>query len=761
MKIVGYTDVLSVAPGDPIRVMISSEAPQVSANLVRLIHGDHHPEGPGYKEVLTQSTLDGTYPARHQALVKGSYVRIPHSPHLDLRESMTVQLFMFPTLLDERGRTLISKGVRSQAGWAISLDPGGCVEFTVTGKDGLVHRLVTGKAVRVNNWYAVAARIDRATGTTSLEVDTLLTGPGSSHVLTSDTERVIGTLIADDLALCDGADLLIGARSLNASRQVSDVFDGKIGNPSVYGRALSDMEIGTINSGGSPTAVPGVVASWDFGRTIGSRHVVDVAQYGLHGRTVNLPTRGIPGPWWRNFAMDYREAPEQFAAIHFHEDDLDDAGWSPTIEWTVPDDVPSGVYAVRIREKDGTAEDCIPFFVRPPRGKATAKVLFLVPVFSYLAYANEHTLEAERTQQFLEAFGGHADYPHQPEDKYIVANQLHSLYDHHHDGSGVCYSSWLRPLLNMRPQYMAPALDLGNGSAHQLNADLHIIDWLHEKGVSYDVATEVDLHREGLDLLTRYQVVISGSHPEYVTRPVLEALHSYTNSGGRFMYLGGNGFYWVTGFDPEEQHTIEVRRCGASTRAWEMESGAWHLSTTGEFGGLWRMRALDPQSLVGTGFTAQGLGEGRPYTRQPDSYDPRAKFIFDGIDSDELIGDMPNLVNGYGAAGFEVDRAAFERGTPRHAMTLATASGFSDGFQHAVEDVLMSDSAQSGGISPLVRADMVFFECIGGGAVFSVSSIAWSGCLSHNNYENNVSKITENVLRRFMAPDPFELPMID
>jgi N,N-dimethylformamidase len=50
-----------------------------------------------------------------------------------------------------------------------------------------------------------------------------------------------------------------------------------------------------------------------------------------------------------------------------------------------------------------------------------------------------------------------------------------------------------------------------------------------------------------------------------------------------------------------------------------------------------------------------------------------------------------------------------------------------------------------------MRCDMVFFETPNGGAVFSVGSIAYCGALSHNSYDNNVSRITENVLRRFSA----------
>jgi N,N-dimethylformamidase len=60
-----------------------------------------------------------------------------------------------------------------------------------------------------------------------------------------------------------------------------------------------------------------------------------------------------------------------------------------------------------------------------------------------------------------------------------------------------------------------------------------------------------------------------------------------------------------------------------------------------------------------------------------------------------------------------------------------------------------------GGEHPFVRADMVFYETPAGGAVFSSSAISWSGSLSHNGYDNNVSRITGNVLRRFLDEKPF------
>ena len=74
------------------------------------------------------------------------------------------------------------------------------------------------------------------------------------------------------------------------------------------------------------------------------------------------------------------------------------------------------------------------------------------------------------------------------------------------------------------------------------------------------------------------------------------------------MYLGGNGFYWVTSVDPTRPHMIEVRRGMGGTRAWNSAPGRAYHSTTGEMGGLWRHRGKAPNQLAGIGFSSHGLG---------------------------------------------------------------------------------------------------------------------------------------------------------
>ena len=224
-------------------------------------------------------------------------------------------------------------------------------------------------------------------------------------------------------------------------------------------------------------------------------------------------------------------------------------------------------------------------------------------------------------------------------------------YDYHSDGSSPYYSTRLRPNVSGSPSYTdALFSDRGFAGCHLLCADLYLIDWLTEKGYALDVVTDEDLHFEGHDALKPYQVVLTGAHPEYWTKQMLAALGAYRDCGGRIMYLGGNGLYWVTSLDPELP-VIEVRRSlGTSlSRAYD---GEHYHSTTGEIGGMWRAQGQAPQKLLGVGLSALGGAPGSAYRRQPDSVDPRAAFIFKGVDLGDVIGNFG--LNTGAAAGFEI-----------------------------------------------------------------------------------------------------------
>ena len=121
--------------------------------------------------------------------------------------------------------------------------------------------------------------------------------------------------------------------------------------------------------------------------------------------------------------------------------------------------------------------------------------------------------------------------------------------------------------------------------------------------------------------------------------------------------------------------------------------------------------------------------------------------MFEGIGQNEPIGDFGLLFGG--AAGSEIDSANVAQGTPPHALIVAEATDFGADFHWVVEEYQHAHSAVNGENCPHVRCDMVFYETPNGGAVFSTSSIAFAGSLSHNQYENNVSRLLGNVVTRF------------
>jgi N,N-dimethylformamidase len=193
---------------------------------------------------------------------------------------------------------------------------------------------------------------------------------------------------------------------------------------------------------------------------------------------------------------------------------------------------------------------------------------------------------------------------------------------------------------------------------------------------------------------------------------------------------------------------MEVRRGNCGTRTWNSEPGESYLSSTGELCGLWRHRGVSPNMIAGVGMTAMGYDAPTPgYQRQGGSFDKRAKFIFEGIGANETIGAFGSILGG--AAGDEIDRLDYRLGSPPNAMLLATATGYSKLYMPAIEDFTMLSPLTVATQEANLRADIVYFETPKGGAVFSVGAITWCGSLAHNDYDNNVSRITENVLKKF------------
>ena len=716
--LIGYTDRLSVRPGEAIRFMVSTDANEYCADIVRLIHGDHHPNGPGFKEEIVTNFPRTSYPGRKQLLRPGSFVRVPDLPALRISGSMTLLAWVYPTLSKHGHQAILSKwSPKDNSGYSLFVGKNGGLSFRLGDERGNAVVVRMNEPLLCKRWQFVAATYNAE------KREACLSRKLQKYDLTQGVQCAVTKNCRLGAVGQASVPFLIAA-SMDQSG-VGNFFNGKISDPAVFDRALQVEEIEWLFEKGCPEIIDeGLVAAWDFSVSVSTDHVEDVSANQLHGSAINMPMRAVTGHRWTGQEQNFAHSPNEHSATHFHDDDLENAEWDVDFDFVIPTELKSGVYAARLRTNNCRLH--LPFFVCPNRDQSSASIAFLIPTITYLAYSNEGS----------------------------VTPGLSSFYSHHSDGSGVVYASRFVPLQNLNPsQGNLESID-GHLFARHLSADLYFIDWLEVHGYAYDVITDENLDHEGEKILSRYSVIATGSHPEYVTSNMLTGFEEYLRKGGRLIYFGGNGFYHVASRNRAKPHVIEIRRANGS-RPWLSEPGENYHSSTGELGGLWRYRNRPPNRLVGVGFTAQGwtasnsCGLNRPYHRQPDSFDERVAFIFEGIAAGEIIADFESLGLGHGAAGDEIDRMDYSLGTPAQALLLATASGFSKEYQFVIEERGDINSSSTDPNHPNVRADMVYFECPNGGAVFSVSSISWFSCLSHNNYQNNVSKITNNVVKNF------------
>jgi N,N-dimethylformamidase len=741
--VIGYCDPWSAAPGERIAFHVSCGDPSgYEAQLVRVVCGDDSPQGPGLDLRPIAVAANGNYPGRLQTHPIGSCALMPSVSSAEWLGSFTISVWCWPTA-PRRGRQAILSQWSDEAvsGFSLELDAEGHTVLRLGDGRG-VRELRSPKPMLERRWGRIAAGF-------SAQAEVLFLGLSAASV--SHEQSVFDWTSAKLAAFSPkpaSVPLTLAAvADPDGGRWHRAYFNGKLARPQIRRGVVPQ----SLLAGHDPLA-PGLwdeslsrlplIADWDLSLEMQTAQIRDVSGNEHEGVLINLPSRACTGPSWAGEIFDWRFAPEQYDAIHFHDDDLYDAGWDTDFELEVPADLASGYYAMRLR----CAADIsyVSFFVRPLRNRATAPVAFLASTATSLSYANyRFQLESPESESMLN-FSIVLD----AEDVYLQEHAEIGLsnYDRHSDGSGVRFVSRLRPILNM-----GPCTDLWN-----LNADTHLLKWLDERRQPFDVITDDDLHAEGSPLLERYRCLITGTHPEYWITSMWRALEAFLARGGRLMYLGGNGFYWRIAKSESFPAAIELRRSEGGARYWSETPGEYHSSFTGEYLGLWDRTAHTPESLVGVATRAITFDRACGYRPTCEAGNPRAAFVFHGIATDKVFGDFGLLAGG--AAGSEIDAADFAHGTPHHALVLARADDFSRDSTLVPERILMPFPAMHGDCNAAVCAEMVFFETPSGGAVFSVGSVNWCASLPHRAFDNDVARITANVLARFLEDEPFPFP---
>lgn len=350
--------------------------------------------------------------------------------------------------------------------------------------------------------------------------------------------------------------------------------------------------------------------------------------------------------------------PQHYAADVFEQG----ANWEPTWTLEVGADWRSGMYTARIADDSGAAFD-ITFIVKVPGTGTRADVAVLASTNTWLAY---------------NPWGGASLYRYDVDD-------------------GLARQSAFRVHMH-RPN---PAASMAGDDRHLANAERHILRWLEQNGIAYDLYADLDLH-DTPDLLQRYATLLISTHSEYWTEAMYGGLERFLGAGGNLIYLSGNGLYWKTEI---RGHQLEVKYDGS------------RHTFSGEAGGRWRDCGRPETQTLGIRFTKAGYKSTCPYkVIAPDHW------IFDGtgVEKGMLIG--RSGLNLGGASGWEMDKID-SRNRPAGLVHLAKGT----------------NRWRSG-------ADMTYFTHAGGGGVFSVGSITFGGSLA---IDPILSRMLRNVFARF------------
>jgi hypothetical protein len=360
----------------------------------------------------------------------------------------------------------------------------------------------------------------------------------------------------------------------------------------------------------------------------------------------------------------------------------------------------SGLYYFHAWTQSGS-RFAFPWVVAPSRPQAPVAVL--ASNITWNAYNN---------------FGGRSNYIHADESPPTpTVNARLELKRYNDPAHATWGAASYAPLSFDRPEPLNdidPAEEItdpieGRAACHVAPAEWRLLGWLEREGFAYDLYAETQLHDGTLDLAA-YRVLILGPHPEYWTREMYGRVKRWVfEGGGRLVYLGGNGLNCEVELLEGDRMVVHN---GTISSLWPEGVGAESR---------FALRLESEANLLGVVFTPAGMMTGAPYRVADASH---WVFAGTGLRDGDLFGEkcLHRRCPG-GASGHETDKVSAS--SPANVRLLAKG--------------LNPDGS---------GAEMVHFDTPGGGAVFSAGSICYVSSLP---VDENVSKITANVLRRFLG----------
>ncbi|QDU50750.1 N,N-dimethylformamidase beta subunit family domain-containing protein [Gimesia panareensis] len=367
----------------------------------------------------------------------------------------------------------------------------------------------------------------------------------------------------------------------------------------------------------------------------------------------------------------------------------------------------SGLYMFHLRNQSGD-HFTFPWVVAPETPQSD--IAILASDLTWNAYNN---------------FGGRSNYLNPdglPETPTVNSRQ--ELRRYLKPSFGVYCVEEYPPLSLERPQpYLHIDLDeqlrdpiysrMGCGMLH---SEWRLLGWMEEQELSYDYYSETQFHLGTLPL-DEYKVLILSSHPEYWSKQMYDRLKTWVfESGGRLIYLGGNGLNCEVEFLDDERivyHNSDCTSwCGVAMDPPIPESESTYESR-------YHARQESEANLLGVVFSFAGIMTGAPYKVIDADH-----WALAGTDlkQDDLFGtESQHMRIPGGASGHETDKISPSSPPQVHLIAQGT-------------------NPDQGG------ADMIHYQTDSGGEVFSVGSICW---ITSMLVDKDVSRVTRNVIDQF------------
>ncbi|WP_077000036.1 LamG domain-containing protein [Variovorax sp. KK3] len=533
----GYADHKSVAAGELLRFHVSSDR----AYRLSVCRLGTDVEGRSDDEVLHAFAPSA---ARVQPIHPGSYVHVEKGlPATLALRGLSFECWVKPWSVAKRQTLAGQFDVPAHCGWGLFIEAGGALAFHLG--DGGAFRADAQQAhgcLAARRWQHVAATWD-----------------GRVAALWIDGLRV-GQWDAPQDVRPGPSPLRLGASAVDGA---ADVFlDADLIMPALYDRGLTPDDIAQRVAARGLRAPIGrsVLACWPLREQRGAR-VADASGHQRTGRIVNHATWMIVGPAFdaakvapnEDTESDYDPFadPTRGHGLRLASDDLYDCRWDATHEFRIPAHARSGIYVGRLRfELEGRdAEYDISFIVRRPAHAAAAPILVLCAVSSWLAYAST---------PFAKNVVDDPVWPRRSEGLENCHPEAPAFcsYTYHRAGQP-CYQVGLRmPWPNASPNALYdPA---GSGFSQWVRLERHLHVWLEREGYEFDIAADIDLHRDPA-MLARHKTVFVNGHSEYWSTPAVDGLDDYLCRGGSAVVLSGNTMYLRVSYD-EDMTVMEQRK---------------------------------------------------------------------------------------------------------------------------------------------------------------------------------------------------------